>query len=200
MTLDSYFGKFRHCQQITLVGPFFDNSHDIEDPVIFVDSGSQFRKSDEGISVGDGDSIDTPLEIRLNPDKDFSDLAFALQNIPDHFREIDLAGFLGGRRDHELFNIGETHHFLSTRKSPTKVRFDRKVTGFSAGQWQFQRFGSFSVLTVAEALVRITGDCSYTCPESTSFPPLSSLGLSNIGSGTIDIGSNGPVFVLFEEL
>ncbi len=200
MTLDSYFDTFRHCRQITLVGPFFKHSQDIDEPVIFVDSGSQFRKSDEGISVGDGDSTDTPLEVQLNPDKDFSDLAFVLRNIPDHYREIDLAGFLGGRRDHELFNIGEVHHFLSTRKLPTKVRLDSEVIGFSKGQWQFQRYGSFSVLTVAKTLVRITGDCRYACPEFTPFPPMSSLGLSNVGSGTIYIACDGPAFVLFEEL
>jgi thiamine pyrophosphokinase len=191
MTLDSYFDRFRQCRKITLVGPFFDNSNEIEEPVIFVDSGTHFRKSGEGISVGDGDSIDTPLEIRLNPDKDFSDLAFALRNIPGHYSEIDLAGFLGGRRDHEIINIGEVHHFLNSRKSPTEIRFDSEVMGFSKGQWQFERFGSFSVLTVVETIVSITGDCRYACPECTVFPPLSSLGLSNIGSGTITINCDG---------
>jgi len=199
MTLESYFGKFSNCRQITLVGPFFDNRQTIEDPVIYVDSGSRFRTADEGISVGDGDSIDTPLEIQLNPDKDFSDLAFALGNIPEHYREIDLAGFLGGRRDHELINIGEAHHFLSTRKLSTKLRFDHEIIGFSKGQWQFDRSGSFSIVTIEETLLQITGDGLYTCPEKTTFPPLSSLGLSNAGSGTICINCDGPVFVLFED-
>ncbi len=200
MTIESYLSNFKNSQRITLVGPFFDNGLDVEEPVIFVDSGAQFRKESQGISVGDGDSFDEPMDILLNPNKDYSDLAFALKNIPDNYQEIGLAGFLGGRRDHELFNIGEAHHFLGTRKSPTKIQFDNAITGYSSGQWKFDRNGGFSILTVETALVELTGDCLYTCPQKTTFAPLVSLGLSNVGSGTIYMLCDGPVFILFEEL
>lgn len=204
MTIDEYLSKFKNCQQITLLGPLYENVCDpipvIEEPVIFVDGGARFRKSGIGISVGDGDSFAGTMDVPLNPHKNFSDLAFALQNIPQTFRDVQLLGFLGGRRDHELFNIGESHHFLCTRKSPTMIKFDNNIVGYSSGQWQFERIGGFSVSVVEETRVGITGDCLYPRPQTTTFMPLRSLGLSNVGTGNVCIDCDGPVFILFEEV
>ncbi|WP_424947323.1 hypothetical protein [Candidatus Spongiihabitans sp.] len=208
MTLEKYLSKFKNSPQITLVGPFYGDVHDhvhghvqyLEEPVIFVDDGARWRKSGEGIVVGDGDSFDGEMDVKLNPHKDFSDLAFALSPIPEHFGEVNLIGFLGGRRDHELFNIGESHHFLRARKSPTMIKFDHAMVGYSSGQWRFERIGGFSILAVEETRVGIIGDCRYPCPQTTQFMPLSSLGLSNVGAGTICIDCDRPVFILFEEV
>lgn len=200
MSIKKYLGNFKNSQHITLVGPFCENTQAITEPVIFVDSGARLRKSGEGISVGDGDSFIGTMDVRLNPDKDFSDLAFVLQNIPQAFRTVKLLGFLGGRRDHELFNIGEAHHFLRSRKYPTSIKFDNDIVGYSSGQWCLERIGGFSVSVVEETRVGIIGDCRYPCPQTTRFMPLSSLGLSNVGSGTLCIKCAGPVFILFEEV
>ena len=204
MTIEKYLSNFKNSLHITLVGPFYENVHDnvqgIEEPVIFVDRGARLRKSGEGISVGDGDSFEGMIDVPLNPLKDFSDLAFALGHIPEHFGEVNLIGFLGGRRDHELFNIGESHHFLRARKSPTTIKFDNDIVGYSSGQWRFERIGGFSVSVVEQTRVGITGDCRYPCPQTTKFMPLSSLGLSNVGTGTVCIDCDGPVFILFEEV
>ena len=205
MNIAEYFDNFKNAQQITLVGPLCglhemrDNIAAIAEPVMFVDGGSRLRKSGQGIALGDGDSFAGTLDVLLQPDKCFSDLAFALAHIPHTFCEVKLLGFLGGRRDHELFNIGEAHHFLRTRKLPTIIQFEHEIMGYSCGQWQFERVGGFSVAVVEEAQVSIAGDCRYTC-QASRFTPLSSLGLSNVGSGTIQLHCDGPAFVLFEDV
>lgn len=222
MTIEKYLSHFKNSQHICLVGPFYEHVHEhvhehahvhehtsgnvsgdvqvIEEPVIFVDSGARLRQSGEGISVGDGDSFAGTMDVPLNPNKGFSDLAFVLQHIPQTFRDVTLLGFLGGRRDHELFNIGESHHFLCTRKYPTTLKFDNDIVGYSSGQWQFDRVGGFSVAVVEQTRVGITGDCLYPCPQTTLFKPLCSLGLSNVGTGTVWINCDRPVFILFEEV
>lgn len=198
MTIEKYLSGFKNSRQITLVGPLYE-IHDhvqVEEPVIFVDGGARLRQSAEGIVVGDGDSFGGTMDVLLKADKCFSDLAFALAHIPHTFCQVKLIGFLGGRRDHELFNIGESHHFLRTRKLPTTIDFDHEIIGYSCGHWQFERMGGFSVVVVEETQLIITGDCRYTCPQPTRFIPLSSFGLSNVGTGTITIKCDGPVFIL----
>ncbi len=199
MALQKYLRKFENHRRISLVGPLCVYHCKHEEPTIFVDGGSAFRIAGEGISVGDGDSFAGKIDVELDPQKDFSDLAFALGQIPAHFCEVILCGFLGGRRDHELFNIGEAHHFLRARLSPTRVSFDDEIIGYSAGAWQFERLGLFSIAVIEQTAVALTGDCLYTCPDKTIFTPVSSLGLSNQGSGTVSIECEGPVFILFDE-
>ena len=198
MSIKHYLDRFRGQKILTLTGPFCAPSTTLGEPVIFVDRGARYRKSGQGIAVGDGDSFDGELDVLLDRDKDFSDLAFALANIPQGFSEIHLLGFLGGRRDHELFNFGEVHRFLSTA-APTQARFDDKVIACSAGRWSFCRHGGFSIGVLEESRVRMEGACRYPCSEPTLFKPLTSLGLSNIGSGTIWLECSRPVFVFFEE-
>jgi len=194
-----YLAQFEGQQDLTLVGPFCDPSTTLGEPVIFVDGGAHCRKPGQGIAVGDGDSFDGELDILLNRDKDFSDLAFVLDNIPRGLSRIHLLGFLGGRRDHEMFNLGEVHQFL-VAAAPARVWFDDRVLACSAGCWSFCRHGGFSLGALEESRIKVEGDCLYSCPEPTLFKPLTSLGLSNIGSGTIRLECSRPVFVFFEEL
>ena len=97
---------------LTIVGPLYIGEADFKEPVLFIDGGSRFRNSPEGLSLGDNDSSIGELDILLSPDKDFSDLSYALRNIPSHYKEIHLQGFLGGRKDHEIINMGEVQNFL----------------------------------------------------------------------------------------
>ncbi len=199
MSIKRYLGCFECQQTLTLAGPFCDPLTSFREPVIFVDGGARCRKSGQGIAVGDGDSFDGELDVLLDRDKDFSDLAFVLANIPQGFSDIRLLGFLGGRRDHEVFNFGEVHRFLATA-APARALFDDEVAAYSAGCWSFCRHGGFSLGALQESRVRMQGDCLYPCSEPTLFKPLISLGLSNIGSGTIQLECSHPVFVFFEEL
>ena len=203
MSLFQYLSNFDPAEVITLVGPLLesrDANYDFKEPVIFVDGGVNARKEQHGISVGDGDSAGQTLDIMLNPDKDFSDLAYVLQQIPIDYGQLNLMGFLGGRRDHELFNLGEVHRFLDARKEYGKITFHQKVIGFASGEWQFQRHGGFSVGVLRDTLITLSGDCLYQCNQPTQFTTLSSLGLSNSGSGTINIRCDAPVYLFLDDL
>lgn len=199
MNLQQYFRQYETFDTLALVGPLWDGSGTVRDPVIYVDGGARFRHHHQGIAVGDGDSFGAKLDISIDTDKDFSDLAFALDNIPDQFIDITLFGFLGGRRDHELFNFGEAHRFLNNRKRTCRMGFDGKVFAYSPGNWTFERTGLFSIAVLEKTMILLTGDCRYTCNSDTEFQPLSSLGLSNLGYGTIYMECDRPAMVIFED-
>ena len=201
--LNRYLDQFTYADEITLVGPLVrlqigpqgTTQIPFTDPVIFVDGGSRLRSGTQGISVGDGDSYHGILDYQLDREKDFSDLAYALSLVGDHFRCLKLHGFLGGRRDHELLNFGEVHHFLQQKTLPTEVQFDQHVSAFSAGQWQTQAQGTFSIVAFAPAAISLSGQCKYPIEAGSTLRPVSSLGLSNEGYGTIQLDIASPVFI-----
>jgi thiamine pyrophosphokinase len=188
--------------QVFVVGPLFRGRNYVaQGPTIYVDGGSQFRPIDgndadiPSITVGDGDSTATKLDVILPKNKDYSDLAFVLQTLPANVRHVELLGFLGGRRDHELINYGEVHRFLSTQALFTTVRFDDAIVAFSGGSLKIQIDGTFSVCVLEEASLRIAGACHYTLETETKVSPASSLGLSNVGQGTVVIDCDKPCFL-----
>jgi thiamine pyrophosphokinase len=202
MPIQKYLSSFDPDLTVTLVGPLaLSNVGEgaLKEPVLFIDGGARLRQGTEGLSVGDGDSASCILDVMLDPVKDISDLGYALDCIPLNYNKLNLSGFLGGRRDHELINFGEIQGFLRHRSGKGKVQFDEEVLGFAAGKWEFERNGNFSIVVLQDTSIRITGDCQYPCIEPTKFTTLSSLGLSNVGSGTISIQCNNPVFVLFDD-
>jgi len=200
MTIDTYFSRYLDHSEITLVGPMHPSNTCFDDPVIFVDGGSKYRKNMEGYLIGDGDSyIGGKLDQLLNPDKDFSDLAYVLHRLTNNFSYVKLQGFLGGRRDHELFNFGETHNLLKCRDSSTMLKFDDSVVAVSEGHWQFEITELFSIAVIQSTAIKLTGKCQYQCLQEKLFHPLSSHGLSNRGFGTIYLNCQGPVFVLFDK-
>jgi thiamine pyrophosphokinase len=147
------------------------------------------------VSIGDGDSADIPLDETLPKDKDYSDLAFVLRGLPKSVVHLDLLGFLGGSRDHELLNYGEIHHFLSTASVFRSVRFDDVVVAFAGGKLSMEVHGRFSVVVFEPAQVTITGSCAYPLEDATSLPPVSSKGLGNTGFGTVFVESTAPCFL-----
>ena len=202
MSIAKYLSHHSKDTVLTLAGPLrldVDVTTALTEPVIFVDGGARSRLGREGIAVGDGDSAECDMDILLNPDKDFSDLAFTLTQIPVQYATLHLVGFLGGRRDHELFNLGEVYRFLKARPGTGQASFDNKVSGYAAGQWEIERRGGFSIVVLEDTRLTLTGNVRYPCQQPTRFGVLDSLGLSNIGSGTIYIGCDAPVYVLLEE-
>ena len=195
MSLRGYLDRFPGRRSVRLTGPFCRPGGALPEPVVFVDRGTACRRGGEGFSVGDGDSHDGPLDQRLDPDKDYSDLAYVLEALPDRFETVLLLGFLGGRRDHELFNLGEAHRFLAARRRPGRVLFDDEIAGFSAGEWAFEQHGLFSLAAVEPVRVGLGGACRYRLEPPRTIPPLSSLGLSNRGRGRIVLRCEGPVFL-----
>ncbi len=201
MFLDNYLHQFDGCGRVTLVGPVLGRglqAGDVGEPVVWVDGGVNHRWGDVGFSVGDGDSSEFPLDHYLSADKDCSDLAYVLGRVAGvrGVDEVVLLGFLGARRDHELFNLGEVHHFLAAAATPTRARFDDCVVGYSKGRWRFQARALFSLAAFAPTTVTLTGACDYPLPEPTPIAPLVSLGLSNRGFGEVTLTTEGPVFIL----
>jgi hypothetical protein len=203
-------------QEITLVGPLYNERHSPLMPTIYVDGGSRFR-ADGGwahagevarsefacVSVGDGDSGGGQLDELLPPDKDYSDLAFALRALPPSVSKITLLGFLGGRRDHELANLGEVHAFLAAR--PSFARADLvgahgdRVIGFAHGVLEFEYRGEFSLLVLSGTEVSLDGQARYLLPSGSRLSPLSSLGLSNQGFGKMIAKSDDPCFIVWSK-
>jgi thiamine pyrophosphokinase len=200
---------------VTLVGPLYDKLHLPKNPTIYVDGGHHFRPAKSEIetitSVGDGDSTNEndPLDLLLPADKDFSDLSFALRALPPAISEIELLGFLGGRRDHELANLGEIHNHLSIAKTKARrhARFEpstanesrQRVLALSPGDWKVNASGEFSIFVLTHGEIEIEGDCRY--PYKGEFKTLSSHGLSNVASGTLIVRSpQVPLFVIGESV
>jgi thiamine pyrophosphokinase len=176
-------------------------AHTADRPTIYVDGGTKFRgrkvlEDFPTISVGDGDSGQANLDVRLPPDKDYSDLAFALRGLPETIREVQMLGFLGGRRDHELMVLGEVHHFLTGKGKFTMVRLDNEVFAFSGGPLKMEVEGRFSLAVLEPAAVTVTGACRYQLKTPTPLRPLSSHGLSNEGNGMVTVTATSPCFLL----
>lgn len=185
--------------KIQIVGPFFDESSKLQEPLIFVDAGVRFRIGAIGFSAGDGDSTSIPMDEELNPTKDFSDLSFVLKNLPQHFCDIQLLGFLGHRNDHQLMNWAEAHRVLKSRTvQPTKIQFDQSVFAVSQGNWKLNIHGLFSLFSFEETELILNGACEYLVTAGQKFQPRSSQGLSNVGHGDIQMKVSEPIFIFTE--
>ena len=185
---------------------------------MYVDGGSRFRLDGgwasaatphehvgEGthhpaVSIGDGDSSAGSLDELLPAVKDYSDLAFVLRSLPPSVRDITMLGFLGGRRDHELANLGEVAEFLKTRNAFARVDMvggnGDVIVAFARGTLGFDVSGEFSIFVLEPAGVEIRGMCKYPLSAYQTLAPLSSHGLSNVGNGRVDITSVLPCFVV----
>ncbi len=198
MSLKSYIQKIPNdITALTLIGPLLNDDNIISRPVVFVDGGVKFRQNGIGYSVGDGDSTIESLDELLDKEKDQSDLSYALISISSNrFKTLLLRGFLGGRRDHELINLGEAHLFLKKQTISTKIKFDDKVLLLSQGAWEVNINGIFSVFTFEKTNVAIGGNCKYKTKYAL-FPYLSSNGLSNVGNGEVHFKCDSPIVIFF---
>ena len=193
MNIADFFSLHSQSHSLTLIGPLFSKHIEVVEPLVFVDGGTSFRKKNEGFSVGDGDSAPITLDQTLSPNKDYSDLAYVLQHIPENFVQLNLLGFLGGRRDHELINFAELHQFL-VNKEGCSANFENQVIAYSRGKWLLEHNGVFSLFSFCENTVQLKGDCKYPLVDK-SLRKLSSHGLSNVAKGTIEVENSSPLFV-----
>lgn len=187
-------------EQVQIIGPMsFERSLVKPDiPTIIVDGGLDHRiKFQEFFCVGDGDSCSNELsdkiDIRLEVEKDFSDLAFALKLLDQHLvNSIMLFGFLGGRRDHEYFNIFESYSFLKKNANKT-ICFENDIIIFGAGKYELNHQGLFSISTLEINQVSLRGSIKYEFHGE--LEPYKSHGLSNIGVGPFELECSSPVIV-----
>lgn len=196
-----FLARLQSGSKVTLVGPLHSGPFEPAGPTVFVDGGTRFRRKDlekfPCISVGDGDSGQAELDVRLPAEKDFSDLAFVLRELPQTVLDLRLVGFSGGRLDHMLANLGEIHRFLKSRGPAAQAAVDRMIVG-SGGNLELKILGGFSVMVLESADITISGDCRYPLHEGT-LEPASSHGLSNVGHGMVRISAGGPFFVLLSD-
>jgi len=201
--------NLRQQNEWTFVGPMGPALPDTfkHFPVIAVDGGAHFHSKID-VWVGDADSYDkevTAGNIYRHPvAKDQSDLSLALSLFTDprHYK-FHFWGFLGGRKDHEIFNLGEALSFLDHHVECQIMFYDENskilfhVLG--SGHWKFSYHGLFSLGTLKKTMVRLRGDCSYPISKYQLLNPLSSLGLSNEGKGEMMLENDGPVFLYYPE-
>jgi thiamine pyrophosphokinase len=192
--------------EVVLVGPVGPVLSDrfLNHRIIAVDGGARFVERFD-LWVGDADSIegDRPEGPRIDllPEKDRSDLVHALESIQDPVRVLHLWGFLGGRRDHEWFNLGEVARWIANARGVQARFYDEqgewKVAVLTEGEIDHE--GVFSLGSIEPNRVRITGECEYPLSEWTELHPVSSHGLSNRAFGRVRVEADGPVILFFEE-
>lgn len=201
--------ELAHYTEWTLLGPLGPElpSSLRQLPLMSVDGGAKFA-SRSLVWVGDGDSYKEEVRsdhiFNYPPEKAMSDLALALGllKVP-HPYKLHLWGFLGGRRDHELFNLGEASIFLE--KHPESQIIFYSADGHIAfhflgeGHWRFEHEGLFSLGSLKNTKVKLLGQCRYPIKEETLIPSLSSLGLSNEAYGELTLHAWGPVFIFYPE-
>lgn len=200
-------------REIFLIGPLpFEHkfSHS-PDAIIYVDGGidrfptlSKVFCNVPSISLGDGDSIQgsQKLEYLFPQDKAESDLKICLSSLPENITHLELFGFEGGRNDHFLCNLGEIHQFLNTANRDMTIIIHGKSQDIKASNKElihFQCHSVFSLLSLSQNSLDISGECEYT-GNKILLTPFSSRGLSNIGYGEITISSKKPLFIIISHV
>ncbi|EPZ49266.1 thiamin pyrophosphokinase, catalytic domain protein [Bacteriovorax sp. BAL6_X] len=200
MKIETFKQELKKTNKITIIGPMaLTLPYIIDSPIIYVDGGLNHRPNDDHayLSIGDDDSNQTSdsLDIKLEVNKDYSDLTFALTLIPNNITEINLFGFLGGRLDHQMIALGSIHHFLKVRKLQTKCNFEKKLLVSSSGDFSFTHNGLFSLISLEEQDLKISGACDFPLSSEKKVRALSCLTLSNKASGEVLITSTLPIFI-----
>jgi thiamine pyrophosphokinase len=199
--------EFQNFLDWTLVGPMGPNippglnSY----PLLAIDGGAHFCQNID-LWIGDGDSFPEVVKgthiFQFPKRKNRSDLSLALE-LFDQCGPVHLHcwGLLGGRRDHEMINLGEMLSFLQRSQKKKASFYNAKgqitIAAVSEGDWEFNYHGIFSIAAVQKANVLLTGNCEYPLPTSVLFSPLSSFGLSNVGHGDFRLKVDSPVLIFF---
>ena len=173
--------------------------------LLFIDGGlthhARFLKKTpelckEAISMGDGDSSKRPMTMHKT-DQNLSDLSYCLNflNKQKNVKTCLFVGFLGGRIDHQFFNLGEISNFQ--KKCRAKILLEDSIEFFPQGKSTLEIHGRFSLGSFQDNKIKITGACLYKSKKWLKLPILSSRGLSNMGDGKIEIESASPFAVFY---
>jgi thiamine pyrophosphokinase len=166
---------------------------------IVVDGGTNHQlKFNHFISIGDGDSSNTPDQLQhlYPPEKDQTDFELALQLIPTDSVEVHLHGFLGGRLDHLLSVLGNAQRCLHDSKLSKIIFFDHNMSIFMFHKnIQINHQGLFSFLSFVDQKASITGSVKYPA-KNVFIKSLSGLSISNVASGEINIECEQSAFLV----
>lgn len=171
---------------------------------IIVDGGSNHEIDfPNSLSIGDNDSTSKPNDIRLPQEKELSDLAFSLKEIPQETEEVFAYGFIGGRLDHQFFILGDICHFLDAREILFNFYDQKKVLikVLPPGSHKIVYKGVFSVLSFQSQMLKLDGDIKYKIDNKVgeSLIPYSSNGLSNEADGDILLINQKPIIMFFPD-
>ena len=187
--------------RLLVVGPMATAKPPSFGPTLYIDGGVKWREqgSDAQLSIGDGDSNSQDdsrkLDLVYSPQKDLSDLNLGLNLLTQSTLQLWLWGFLGGEKAHELANLGAVSSWLEGRVASYAL-FDQHILIVSAGSWQLNVKQEFSLMSLVDNEVTLTGDCKYKLEGPTPLTSLSSFGLSNEGSGVIHLSARRPLLIL----
>ena len=194
-------------KKLQVIGPLeFDKSKVSSSlPTVVIDGGLNHELSLENqLSIGDGDSAKgehrIKIDIHLNKEKDYSDLGYLFNLLDETYlknhlvtlEKLELWGFLGKRRDHEFINILEAYSFLKNR-SQLVISFQEEILCLSKGDYEFDRRGTFSLISLEGTEVQIAGSVKY--PFKGILKASSSHGLSNESQGSFQIKASGPLIL-----
>lgn len=185
-----------------ILTPFLKRTHV---KLFFVDGGlihkEKFQKkapllTKKAETIGDGDSSKKRMTM-LKEDQNLSDLSYCLNMMN---KEVDVetflfVGFLGGRLDHQFFNLGEISRF--TKTTSAQILLEDKIEFFAKGKFNVEIQGIFSLGSFEDNQIKIKGACLYKTRNWLKLPTLSSRGLSNVGSGKIEIESKSPLAIFY---
>ncbi|MCP4912885.1 MAG: thiamine diphosphokinase [Oligoflexia bacterium] len=187
--------------------------------VIFIDGGINFIDNIESLNldntyfVGDLDSaeekkkklLDSFMEdniFQFSSDKDQSDLELALRLLTEltpNFRgnTINIFNILGARQDHHFSNLLALQSYVANHPLTNLIlKLDSNVI-ISKGKVQIDHQGIFSIFTLNENSVTISGQAKYRLKQE-ALRPQSSQGLSNMAQGKVEIESSNSVIIFLE--
>ena len=133
-------------------------------PTLFIDGGNAHQHHFQGhptLSIGDGDSFPGTLDVLLPKNKNVSDLRAVLDLLSSKLVEIYFLGFSGGRKDHELINLGEIYQFLARQEGPCRAFFDKDFHAIQKGTYNLSYQGIFSMLAFHNTRVTMQGLVDY---------------------------------------
>jgi thiamine pyrophosphokinase len=186
-----------------IIGPLFESYSLNQDyPTVLIDGGVDKFNGKHHFSIGDGDSLksDHDFDVKLDPEKDFSDLKAFLNLIETAPKKLLFHGFLGGRLDHECSNLGELWNFLLNQKCSIELYQNAKlkVMMFHKGHHQIQFQGGFSLYSLEKCYFQIEGNVKYPLAESLILP-FSSHTLSNKSFGDFSIKASTPFWIYLND-
>jgi thiamine pyrophosphokinase len=191
--------------QINLIGPL-SIQHDIIDTHLFsilIDGGVKHNLIlENSVSIGDSDSSEgISHTFQLNPEKNRSDLAHALDLIPKQTKHVNCHGLFGGRLDHQLFILGDIHHFQMDFPASFHIFSSEKIKMYllPAGDWSLEINSEFSILNLFEQEISLHGAVKYPIQAKNNILPMTSQLLSNVGTGFIEIKNEKPLTIYINE-
>lgn len=193
-------------EDIVLIGPMLEQEWQMQTffkalPQIAVDGGI-WHAQEPLLWAGDGDSGFVPdkVPVFVKDDQRVTDFAFCLAGVSGWaWKRLHAVGFTGGRRDHDLANIGEVHALMKKRRQFESATFyDDKAMPvlrlYNAGRHEVDINGRFGLLCIEPATVTLAGACEYAA-SSLKLDPLSGRGVSNQGRGIVEVTADAPCII-----